>query len=270
MSLTKTYFLCPVSEFIHPPPDGPLFLGSIIRSTSTPQSPLNRATAVPVDDENPAVLETDWKKTISAATGAGAGVYAQFLQLGPEVEIGHSTKNANVFAFDTVTTLSFEPTPQYITEAINVPTIQTWLREPKQRFNPSVSLFLVTGMKLVKGARIKYSTSKSTTAITNLGVDVGPLSTVNAGAKGHWKRTNNDETDFNRESEFVFAFRVKRLRFGRKLKAEEYNKGAFLAVGEGKDDEESVLAEDIDGCDIKAATLVPDAAGSGNVYCVAG
>ena len=274
MSFTKTYFLCPTSDFIHPPPGGPLFLGSIIRSTSAPQYHLNGANAVPVTNENPPVVETDWKKTVSAETGSAMGVYAQFLQLvtgglplGPELEVEHSNRTANTFAFDTVTTVSFEPTPQYIEAAVQAPAVQTWLREPKQRFAPGVSLFLVTGMKLVNGAKIKYSTSKNTTFTGNLGLDVPPLG-ITVGPKGHWKSTEDDETQFNRDSEFVFAFRVKRIKFGRKLKVEEHNKGAFLAIGTGQKDDESVLVEDVHGSDIKNAILVTDIAENESVYCI--
>ncbi|KAF3070178.1 hypothetical protein CFAM422_006866 [Trichoderma lentiforme] len=274
MAFTKTYFLCPTSDFIHPPPTGPLCLGSIIRSTSSPQYPLNRAKTVAVADAFPPVVETDWKKTVSTEKGVGLGVYAQFLQLasgglpvGPEVNVAHSNKTKSIFAFDTVTTLAFEPTQEYVQEAVKAPTIQTWLREPKQKFAPSVSLFLVTGMKLVKGARIKYSTSQSTKVSGNIGIDVPALATT-FGPKGRWNSTNDDETEINRESEFVFAFRVKRLKFGRKLAVEEYNKGAFLAIGDEKDDGISVLVEDVDGSDIKTAIAVPDVAENGIVYCV--
>ncbi|KAI9853511.1 MAG: hypothetical protein M1813_002203 [Trichoglossum hirsutum] len=220
MSFTKTYFLCPTSDFIYPPPAGPLCLGSIIRSTSTPKFPLNGANIVPVANANPPVVETDWKKTISAETEFRLGVYAQFLQLaigglglGPEVDVEHSSRTANSFAFDTVTTVSFEPTPQYVDEAVKAPAVQAYLREPKQRFAPVVSLFLVTGMKLVKGAKIKYSTLGGTAVTGNIGTPFG----MTFGPKGHWTRTNDAETEFDRDSEFVFAFRVKRLRFGRKV-----------------------------------------------------
>ena len=276
MSFTKTYFLCPTSDFIHPPPAGPLCLGSIFRSTSTPQFPLNGANIVPVANQNPPVVETDWKKTISAETGVGLGVYAQFLQLatgglglGPEVDVERSSRTASMFAFDTVTTVSFEPTPQYVDEAVKAPAVQAYLREPKHRFAPVVSLFLVIGMKLVKGAKIKYSTSGSTAVTGNIGIDVAPLA-MTFGPKGHWARTRDAETEFNRDSEFVFAFRVKRLRFGRKVKTEEYNKGAFLAIrkGENNDEAESVLVDDVDGSDIEYARLVPDETENGSVYCI--
>lgn len=274
MSFTKTYFLCPTSDFIHPPPAGPLRLGSIIRSPSTPQYSLNGANIVPVANENPAVVESEWKKTISTETALGVGIYAQFLQLatgglglGPEVNVEHSNRTAHMFAFDSLTTMSFEPTPQYVEEAVKAPAVQTWLREPKQRFAPVSSLFLVTGMKLVKGAKLKYSTGGGTAVTGNIGIDVAPLGMA-FGPKGHWSSTADDETEFNRDSEFVFAFRVKRLRFGRKLKVEEYNKGAFLAVGQQEQDDESVVVEDIDGSGNQNARLVPDVTENGSIYCI--
>lgn len=274
MSFTKTYFLCPISDFIYPPPTGPLCLGSLIRSTSAPQYPLNRANVVAVADAFPPVVETDWKKTVSTEKGHGVGVYAQFLRLatsglplGPEVNVEHSNKTVNTFAFDTVTTLAFEPTQEYVQEAVKAPAVQAWLREPRQKFAPVSELFVVTGMKLVKGARIEYSSSQSTTVKGKLGIAVNALGAP-FGPKGHWTSTNDDATESNRESEFVFAFRVKRLKFGRRLKLEEYNKGAFMAVGGKKDDDECVLVEDVDGADIKTAEAVPDVTENGNVYCV--
>ncbi|PSR80202.1 hypothetical protein BD289DRAFT_441177 [Coniella lustricola] len=274
MSITKTYFLCPISEFISPPPTGPLWLGSIIRSISAPQYPLNRASVVAVADALPPVVETDWKKTVSTEKGLGLGVYAQFLQLatgglplGPEVNVEHSDKTTNVFAFDTVTTLAFEPTQEYVEQSVKAPAVQTWLREPRQKFALVSELFIVTGLKLVKGAKIKYSTSHSTTVKGNVGIDVAALGTT-FGPKGHWTHATNDATESNRESEFVFAFRVKKLRFGRRLKLEEYNKGAFMTVGGKRDDDECVLVEDVNGARIKTAELVPDVAENGNVYCV--
>ncbi|TRX92234.1 hypothetical protein FHL15_006849 [Xylaria flabelliformis] len=274
MSFVKTYFLCPTSDFIHPPPAGPLCLGSIIRSTSTPQYPLNRGNLTTVADAIPPVVETDWKKTVSTKTGSGLGVYAQFLQLatgglplGPEVSVDHSSETVNAFAFDSVTTLAFEPTQEFVEQAIKAPAVQTWLREPKQRFAPVATLFLVTGMKLVKGARIKYSTSRNTEVTGNIGINMDALGTT-FGPKGHWVSTGNDCTEFNRESEFVFAFRVKRLKFGRKLKLEEYNKGAFLAIGGKQEDGDAVLVEDVDGSDIETAKIVSDATENSIVCCV--
>ena len=274
MAFAKTYFLCPPSDFIFPPPAGPLCLGAIIRSTSSPQVPLNRASVIPVVNESLPVVETDWKKTITHETKFGFGLYAQFLQLaigGPGPEVEHSRQRVNTFYFDTMTTLKFEPTPDYIHEAIQAPSVQTYLKDHKQRFAPSVSLFLVTGMKIVKGANIKYSTSATSGVAANVGIASSALGGMSVGPKGHWTRTTEDENEFKRGSEFVFAFRVKRLRFKKKVEAEDYNKGAFLSINDGKDNDgtQHVLIDDQDGSDIQTANLVSDVTEDGPVYCVA-
>lgn len=219
-------------------------------------------------------METDWKKTVSTEKGLGLGVYAQFLQLatgglplGPEVDVERSKSTAAVFAFDTMTTLAFEPTQEYVQEAVRAPAVQAWLREPRQRFALVSELFVVTGLKLVRGARIKYSTSRSTKVTGNLGVDVAALGTT-FGPKGHWTSTDDDAMESSRESEFVFAFRVKRLRFGRRLKLEEHVKGAFMNVGGKEDDDTCVFVEDVDGAEIKTAEAVPDVTEDSTVYCV--
>jgi hypothetical protein len=274
MSFTKTYFLCPTSDFIEPPPAGSLCLGSIIRSTSSPQYPLNAGSLVTVTNANKPVEETDWRKTVSEESGRGLGVFAQFLHaatgglpIGPEVNVAQSRRATSSFTFDTVTTLAFEPTLSYVEEAVKAPAIQSWLAEPRQRFTPIVSLFLITGMKLVKGAKLAYSTSRSTNLTGNIGVEVAPLG-VTLGPKGHWTSTHDDATDFNRTSEFVFAFRVKRLRFGRSMKIEDHNKGSFLSAGRDGQKEISVCMEDIEGGDIDGAKMVQDASEGDSVFCV--
>ncbi|KAK9445172.1 hypothetical protein VB005_00280 [Metarhizium brunneum] len=88
------------------------------------------------------------------------------------------------------------------------------------------------------------------------------------GRKGYWTRTNNDATESNCESEFVFAFRVKRLKFRRRLKLKEYNKGVFITIGGKKDNNKYVLVKDVDRADIKTAEVVPDITENGNVYCI--
>lgn len=268
MSFTKTYFLCPTTDFIFPPPTGPLCLGSIIRSTSEPQNPLNKASAVAVPNAFPPIVETDWKKTVSTETGVGLGVYAQFLQLATGgLEVEHSNKQMSTFAFDTMTTLSFEPTQEYIEEAVRAPAVQAWLQKPRQRFALVNALYLVTGMKLVKGAKIKYATSQSTAVKENVGIGVTALGAT-VGANGHWKRANEDAAESNREDEFVFAFRVKKLKFGRRVNPKDYSKGAYMNIGGQEDKGRCVSVEDVDGAGIKNAKAVPDETENEILYCV--
>ncbi|PON27915.1 hypothetical protein TGAM01_v203052 [Trichoderma gamsii] len=272
----KTYFLCPKSEFIPPPPEGPLFLGSIILSTSMPESSLNRETKIPLVNELPPIIETDWKKAVSVKKKVEWGVYLQFLAnsgllvLGPSLDADHLSKSKCTFAFDEVKTMSFEPTPEYVAEAMKAPTVQQWLKEPKQRFSPVVSLYLITGMKLVKGANVKYSSSGTLGVTGRFGIDV-PQYDISVGPRGRWTApTYGDGMESNPTSDFVFAFRVKRIRITRKVKTENYTKGAFMAAGKEEDGDEieSISVDDVDGSGFENVTVVHDAAEDDDVYCV--
>ncbi|KAL6872246.1 hypothetical protein HDV57DRAFT_268954 [Trichoderma longibrachiatum] len=274
MLFPKTYFLCPTSDLLPPPPEGPLCLGSIIRSTSTPQHTLNAGSVVAVPNPSSTIVETDFKKTVSSEKALDLGFYTQVFAVGGrkmpvgfEVNSRHKQKRAKSFAFDTVTTHRFEPTQDYVQEAIKAPAVQAWLREPKQRFAPVSSLYLVTAIKIVKGARIKYSTSQWKTVTGNGGVDV-PARAATLSQEGPLSRLNEVENEFNYEDEYVFAFRVKRLKIGRKVKVEDYNKGAFMAISGGTEDELFVLIEDVDASDsdnIKTAGAVSNVDEDGSV-----
>lgn len=241
-----------------------------------PESSLNKKTSIPLVNEQPPIIETDWKKAVSVEETVGGGVYLQFLAnsgllvLGPSLDTDHLSKSRCTFAFDEVKTVSFEPTPEYVAEAMKAPTVQHWLKEPKQRFSSVVSLYLITGMKIVKGATVKYSNS-GTLGVTGIfGIDV-PEFDISVGPKGRWTTpTYDDFTESNPTSDFVFAFRVKRIRITRKVKIEDYNKGAFMTTEKEEDGDEieSISVDDVDGSSFENATVVHDAAEDDDVYCV--
>lgn len=262
----EAYFLCPVSEAIAPPPAGPLCLGSIIRSTSTPTLPLNKSNLVPVENLNSPVVETNWMKTITndrKPRSRGHEEFLQFVKRGSGVYFKHSSRERIIFEFGTVTTASFEPTSQYVAEAVKTPAVKAWLREPKQRLSPIVSLYLVTGIKLAKGAKVNYSTSVTTTIRKRTDTSaLTPIYGLSFGPWGHFFKKTEDETKFKRESEFVFAFRVKRLRFryGRYVKIEEFTKGALLESAEDENggEVESVSIDDADDSNTGSDSDVDD------------
>ena len=123
------------------------------------------------------------------------------------------------------------------------------------------------GIKLIKGAKIKYLTLQSTTVKGNLGINVTALGRTFS-LKGHWTSTNNNITESNRELEFIFAFRVKRLKFRQRLKLIEYNKGAFITVSGKKDNNKYILVKDVDKANIKTTKTIPNITKNSNIYYV--
>lgn len=254
----KTYFLPPTLDFICPPPDGSLFLGSIICSVSKPELSLNKSNIVSMADLSTTAVETNCLYTITddrKPRSRRRETFLQFAKRGSGVYIKRSSRQKYIFECGTVTTVFFEPTPQYVAEAVKTPAVKAWLKEPKQRLAPTVSLYLVTGMKLAKNAKVKYSIFTNTTIKTRIHTSTGlSLPESIYGAKGSFTRDYEDEIKFRREAEFIFAFQVKKLRFrhGQDVKIEEYTKGACLesAEGEGGSEIESVLVDDAEGSNV--------------------
>lgn len=254
----KTYFLPPTLEFICPPPDGSLFLGSIICSVSKPELCLNKSNIVPMADSSTTAVETNCLYTIAEDRKPRSRLRETFLQLAKEgsgVYIKHWSRQKYSFRCGTVTTISFEPTTQYVAEAVKAPAVKAWLKEPKQRLAPVVSLYLVTGMKIAKDAKVKYSISTNTTIKEHIRTTTGlSLPESSFGAKGSYVADCDDETQFKRESEFIFAFRVKKLTFkhGRDVKMEDFTKGACLESAEGENGSEiaSILLDDADSSSV--------------------
>lgn len=243
MEFKKTYFLPPTSDFLAPPPDGPLSLGSILTATSTPHRPLNAGAIVPIPDSHhpTRIFETNWRKTISTSAGRSIGIFAQFLQavgFAAELSVDHSKTTSNILAFNSLITDTFDPTSDYVREAIKAsPAVKSYTQP--SFLGKRKALYLVTGLKIVNGAQITYSLIEETGRTGKLGVDltVAGAPGVQVGPTGRWSKKRDDETSLERAADFVFAFRVMKVSLKRKeqIQIEEYNEGAFLGLDDGED-----------------------------------
>jgi hypothetical protein len=267
-----------------PPSPKRLCLGSIIFNLSKPHVTLNGGCVLAVADEFPPSLDTDWKRTVSYGKGLGAGIFGQSvlatcgLHLGPEVDAEYQKTTTQMFAFDVMTTTGFEPTQEYVEEAVKRPLVRDWLaRKEKERSGCKkliplkLELFMVTGMKVGKRSKMAWSTSPSTSIHGQIGIDVPALG-MTCGPKGHWDSTKAEVTETNHEEEFVFAFRVNKLTFrpGKPVKQDSFTKGSFMSFGGKKDardqDNTCVSIEDVDPADFEDSKLIRDFTENGNVY----
>lgn len=270
MMFSRTYFLPPTDDFLPPPPRGPLSLGSIIANTSQPQRPLNIGAVVDVASADIAShLETNWHKTISASTGQGIGVYAQFLLMtgfDAELSVNQSKSDTSIMAFESLTTTSFEPSETYVADAVKAAAVQRYTK--KNMLGMRKPVYLVTGIKTVSGAKIKYTKGAWTRATAKVGVDFTAAGApVKIGPQGHRNKTNDAKTDFERASEFLFAFRVLKVSYKHgEATGELYSEGAFLGKDDTKTDEKPE-AEEIAVDSIVGVSVVDEVDGS-EIVCV--
>lgn len=238
----KTYHLLSAFD-MKPPPSGPLGLGSILSAPDDPYQPLNQlplTVPIPPDAIN-TIVETAWQKTITSSTNVSGGVYASFLQngiLGAEISSKRETSSENVYAFDTMTTVSFQPDEQFVARLVrsSVP-IQRYMDASWYRRRP---VYIVVGYKAVKGARIKNTLSQTWGANMNLGVDLTSMGVpVHVGPQANIDGRDGDETERGSADEMLFAYRLREVKWKKgTVSMKSYDKGAFLGADEDDSDDE--------------------------------
>ncbi|KAF3480193.1 uncharacterized protein GIQ15_05540 [Arthroderma uncinatum] len=261
MAFVPTYFLCPVADVVPPPPRGALALGSILRSLATPLAPVNKDEVLTAPNVDSAT-ETDWQKTTSDSTSLSVGVFTTFLELllglRADVSIDHSRQDHSSFEVEKLTTVSFQPTVEYVREALRIPSVQQY-RNAKGLARCR-ALYLVTGLKVASGAAIRHGFHRGPGVSAEVGVD--GTTPITIGPTCGWSRERAEETSFYRRDEFIFAYRLHKISFFLKSDptVSPYIKGAFLNSGEIEEseaeDETQFMLEEVEGVNLPGSALL--------------
>ncbi|KAI4267050.1 MAG: hypothetical protein LQ337_008547 [Flavoplaca oasis] len=226
----KTYFLAPTRDS---PPGGPIALGSIIASPQdaempiTPALPINQS-VMPIASHE----ETDWKLILEKHKGGSIGLWGSFLLVmgaGGDVGFTHGIIDVRTYQFDRLETQTFWPTEEYVKASIASKAVQDFLKSKKFFHN----VYMVTSIKIAHGANISRSAMRNHGLFAQLGVDGTTAGIpISAGPQGDLGWGTTKTSSFDRESGFVFAFRLREVRYTTKrgLKQSEFVKGALFGL----------------------------------------
>lgn len=210
--VTKTYFIAPNLD-IAPPPDGLLDLGHIISGPrETDIDPINQDGHIqPSAPDGKALPKPTFKqgftstrnKLLTGEVGFWAHVVAS---LGIHASLGFSHESDFDIKVDRLETRVFSPSDDYVRQALAAPEVVQYLIDSEYQ----VPLYMITGLKIARGASMKQGENrwaglsmKGTFPLE--GSQVGPK----AEGSGHTKQGQS----FKESSDFVLAFRVRRIRF---------------------------------------------------------
>lgn len=151
--------------------------------------------------------------------------------------------NEEVYSFKRVETTQFVPKDDYIQKCIEAPAVRAHLERARYR----KPVYIVTGLKTVYGSKAKSHTSRSHGGNAAVAFDgtvwsggAVPLG-IEPGVEG--RRETSQGTSWQDSSDFVFAFRVRKVHVSRKTqavkKSDDYIKGAMLEM----DDQIQKVAE---------------------------
>ena len=167
-NVIKAYFLAPTWDY---PPNGPIALGNIIAKPSNPSQPLNATNRlpIPVDSLVQPSVKTDWEWVNDKLRQGKIGIWARFLQaLGIAVDVGVSYDNSNekTYAFDRMETSMFTPTEEYVEESMRAPGVVRFI----EKSNYKKPVYMITGLRIVHGARVTSLKGKGHDAQFSVGV----------------------------------------------------------------------------------------------------
>ncbi|EEU35606.1 uncharacterized protein NECHADRAFT_52455 [Fusarium vanettenii 77-13-4] len=219
------YFYAPTWDY---PPGGPIKLGNVITSVKNPHRPLFCS---PPPEESD-VFKTEKKSVQYTKEKLRRGrfsILTKFLSvLGFGIDIGAEIDRSDeeIFVFDTLETTQFIPTPSYLKACVEAENVRHFLERSKYR----KPVYIITGLKVVTGAQANTIKSRSLGGSVGVEVDatVWTAVPIGGGPGVEAEVGNKVSTKWEGSSDFVFGFRVSKVRVGEVVSEEDYRKGAMF------------------------------------------
>ena len=234
--MIKTYFLAPNFD-IPPPPKGPVALGHIIDDPSA-LVPLNRVDRQPI-------LKSDiflsskggFKATRDRLQKGEFGVWAKVLGVtgfGGEASWNYEKSSEDTYTFNGLDTTFFNPDQGYVEKSMQVPAVKRYMETARYK----TPVYMITGLKVARGATLESSKTKSRRGKMILGVcGTAAAVPVEAGPKADVTTSKTEGMTFESSSDFVLAVRLRKILYKKSyIIHKAHNKGATML--DGDEDEE--------------------------------
>ena len=265
MSKRKTYFIGPGPDY---EPHRLVQLGQIISDPKLPHRRLN-----PPLEPVPHVYQpwkTDYglekKKTLAGSAGVFAKALAiLFGGIGVDVAGNISNELLNRWEFERLETEFIEPDTAYVSSSVQVAAVRDALKDKKLL---GKAVYMVTGVKIARGPKALREQADEIGGEGKVALDATALTgiPVQAGPQLSFSRREQDSEWFGRSSDFVFAYRLRKIFVHRsgKIGTKEVTGGALQGhgdyVSESSDDgEDEELGEiesaALDSCDFGSSFL---------------
>ncbi|KAK8104730.1 uncharacterized protein PG998_011763 [Apiospora kogelbergensis] len=208
--------------------DGPL--------TITPDMPIHKTEAYNLTWERDTARGLDCSLDAGAPIAGAAGITAK-------IETGVVFKRSvkDFWVFDTLETYIIQPTGEYIEDSVEAPQIATYLK--KRRVFKSPSVFMITGLKIARGASSQTSSGNETGAHFRPAVQFPSIAEAGIGLGAG--RSISSSQSASQWTDFVWAIRLAKVSQGlldRSWSHATVFKGATLGLEETPNDAEGRAA----------------------------
>ncbi|RYP06780.1 hypothetical protein DL765_009368 [Monosporascus sp. GIB2] len=217
----KTYLRSPSDDYA---PDNNIQLGHVWRDPRDPGSFIGAPLPIPEDIKVNHTYKGSWTIDLGRESHGEIGLWAKVAQLFVTAGASIQWDNAEDGAYmvPRMDTYSIEPTSSYV-EA-SVASISAEILKTGD------NLYMITGVKIARGAEGSNKESKNFGTDTRVGVDTTATGApVQVGEHVSYSKGAHNSQGFGSTGDFVFAYRVREIFYKKGvLKTMEYNKGAVL------------------------------------------
>lgn len=162
-----------------------------------------------------------------------------------------SSSSEDSFRFERMHTEEFFPDEEYIKTLVQGSPMASRILIKQHK-----ALFVVVGVKTVSGAAVKRARSGNIGGSLDISIDAavaGSPVPTSVGPSVVSSSGSNESVSFEGSDDFVFAFRVQKLRVKRRnetMRQEDYNKGAlFGGAFRGKEEPEVLELSELEATD---------------------
>ncbi|KAJ4179987.1 hypothetical protein NW755_012027 [Fusarium falciforme] len=243
-SNTPTYLPSPNWDI--PADSDIVVLGRLIKDPGNPQSKIPKSRVVPILPPAPYEgKKTDWKTTLEQMRSGRIGLWAKCMQfIGGGLSFCQLKSSLENHSFNTLETKYFLPDDAYFAQVLDDAGVQAYLHVHNWR----KPVYLITGIKIAKGASVSTESSSGRSAQAELKVDATSVSApVDVGPEASWDSEKKRGISYGGSTDYIFAYQLTKMtpkKGGKEPKVQGYVKGAVYGKG-GKGDVEEVKARDI-------------------------
>ena len=230
--MKKTYFLAPNVDY---PPSSNISLGRIWTDPFDPGTCINPDGPLPFPSNMQVQHghKTDWRNETDGQHKRVIGIWARFLQfvgIDAEASIAWHNSNGDKYKFKRLDTDFIDPTMEYYTQSVLAPSVAEYIVETNFR----KSIYMITGVKIARGAHVEQARSEGAGTHLKVGVDgATAVYPVAAGPEVTISSSNSETTSSKGSSDFVFAYRLREIYYSKgKVRHREHNKGALQDLGD--------------------------------------
>ncbi|KAE9961835.1 hypothetical protein EG328_001517 [Venturia inaequalis] len=251
MSKQKTYFCMSSEDYA---PEKLIVLGQIITNLRKPWEKLTGPPPKLPLDINIAHKD-DYERESTKGLSACLGLFANFAAIltgnaSTETRATSSQQSSTICKCSKLETMFFEPDAEFAKSVVQDPAVKEFL--DKNVFTGR-SVYVVTGIKIARGASISktrqdgFAINASAAISTGAQTSIGPSISI--------QKTSAETETFGNSSDFVYAYRLRKISVNRQGKAssKEVTGGELHGYGgsDGEESEEDEEPGEIESADVE-------------------